>query len=198
MRLVFAAIFGVLLALVAGEIASPGSSPQDASIDKSTVPLAVSQAEPNLRLYHRAVDVEAEWEKAWCKGAKLSQVMIKDEAQAVTYVTPLCSRWDGPLTTEFERWGYSEMSYGRDFLCDFGRDNHQLETAFKALNMNTRSTADGGPNKCYNIEHQNGTTIICDPGNEWPPVDRQYYDKGGRRLRTSVIRQEMTYFAPVR
>ena len=43
----------------------------------------------------------AEWEKAWCKGGKFSQALIRSEDQAAAYVTPVRSPWDGNLIQQF-------------------------------------------------------------------------------------------------
>jgi hypothetical protein len=135
----------------------------------------------------RRVDLAFEWNKAWCKGAKLAQAMIKNEAQAATYIDPVRSPWDGNLVAAFRAWGYNERLHHRDDLCDFGAGQHDLQRAFADMKIGTESSANGGPNICYHIEHQNGPTVERDPSGQFPPVNRQYYSAGGRRLRVSKL-----------
>jgi hypothetical protein len=133
----------------------------------------------------RAVDVLAEWEKAWCKGGKLSQAMIKSEDQATAYVTPVRSQWDGDLISEFRTWGYREIENHRSELCDFGPDQHNLKRAFTQLGIETASAADGGPNVCYYVEHKYGPTVQLLHNGQWPDPDQQYYMVGDKQYRVS-------------
>jgi hypothetical protein len=144
----------------------------------------VSTPEPSRHLQSRTVDLPSEWNKAWCKGEKLVQGMIRDEAQAAPFVTPVTSKWDGNLVSEFKTWGYSEDSASKEHLCDFAVQHH-LQDAFKDLGMDTRSSVDGGPNQCFHIEHANGPAVIRDPSNEMSEPGKQYYRVGARKLRVS-------------
>ncbi|KAF2833145.1 hypothetical protein CC86DRAFT_461581 [Ophiobolus disseminans] len=174
MRLLLLAVLSVLLVLAEGGIIPKSLPSQGLSNVHVGAHVTTPQLESSHGLYRRAVDVPFEWNKAWCKGAKLAQALIKDEAPAGTYVTPVRSKWDGDLISAFTIWGYREMSYGKDSLCDFGPSNHQLQTAFSDLKIDTRSSGDGGPNNCYHIEHENGLTVIRDPSGELPPVTQAY------------------------
>ncbi|KAF9693177.1 hypothetical protein EKO04_008813 [Ascochyta lentis] len=131
----------------------------------------------------RAIDVSAEWEKAWCKGSKLSQAMIKSEAEAAAYVTPVRSPWDGDLVQQFRKWGYRELENHRSELCDFGPDQHNLKRAFTELGIETASSVDGGPNHCFYVEHKYGPTVQRPPDGQWPEPNQQYYMVGEKRYR---------------
>ncbi|KAJ8112784.1 hypothetical protein OPT61_g4923 [Boeremia exigua] len=134
-------------------------------------------------LQSRAVDIDTEWEKAWCKGGKFSQAMIRNEDQAAAYVTPVRSPWDGNLVQQFRTWGYREIENHRSDLCDFGPDQHNLQRAFTDLGIDTASSADGGPNQCFYVEHKYGPTVQRPPNGQWPDPSQQYYMVGEKRLR---------------
>lgn len=138
------------------------------------------------RLDPRAVDIKAEWEKAWCKGAKLAMGIIKPEAQAQSFVTPVRSPWDGDLRADFAKWGYREIPGKRDDLCDFGPDQHNIARAFEDLGIDTTPAACGGPNQCFHIEHKYGPTVDMDPSGQWPAPKDQWYRADGRKLRVRI------------
>lgn len=146
-------------------------------------------------LESRAVNVAAEWEKAWCKGSKLAQAMIKNEDQATAYIMPVRSTWDGDLVKEFRTWGYREIENHRSELCDFGPDQHNLKRAFTELGIETASSGDGGPNHCFYVEHKNGPTVQRPPNGQWPDPDQQYYMVGDKRYR--VRRTELASYIVV-
>lgn len=105
MRLLLFAFFSVWVAF-----AAPSQRLSNVGVGTH---LVNPQLKPGHSLHRRAVDVPFEWNRAWCKGAKLSQALIKNEAQAAAYVTPVRSVWDGNLISEFSTWGYRETSYGK-------------------------------------------------------------------------------------
>lgn len=150
------------------------------------VSVALSSAIPARPAHHlqsRAIDVKAEWAKTWCKGGKFAQAMIKDEHAAAAYVTPVCSSWDGELIQQFRTWGYREIENYRSELCDFGPDQHQLQRAFAELGIGTASSVDGGPNRCFYVEHKYGPTVQRPPNGQWPEPNQQYYMVGDRKYR---------------
>jgi hypothetical protein len=135
------------------------------------------------RLQSRAVDVKAEWTKAWCKGSKFAQAMIKNEDAAAAYVTPVRSAWDGELVQQFRTWGYREIENHRSELCDFGKDQHILQRAFAELGIGTASSVDSGPNHCFHVEHKYGPTVQRPPSGQWPEPSQQYYMVGDKKYR---------------
>jgi hypothetical protein len=154
----------------------------------------VESGSPDPLLTHhlspRAIDLSAEWEKAWCKGSKLSLGMIKSEAAASSFITPVRSRWDGDLATDFRTWVYRELPGHRDDLCNFGASQHNLQRAFADIGIETTSSVEGGPNRCFHVEHQYGPAVEREPSGEWPEVGKQWYRVGDRRLR---VRRFFTY-----
>jgi len=186
MRLLLVTVFSIWLAFATGR-SVPGPSPPRAlpavngSFEAATLPCVSSH-----RLRSRAFDLPFEWNKAWCKGGKLLQAMIKDEAQATPFVDPVRSKWDGDLRSPFRTWGYNEVTEEYDYLCYFGpgiKGGHNVQRAFEELGIGIESSSKGGPNQCFHIEHMNGPTVIRPPSNEMPPEDDQFYNAGGRRLK---------------
>lgn len=138
------------------------------------------------KLSRRAVDVEAWWQKAFCRGSQFSMAMIKNEAQARPYCTPVRSPWDGDLKEAFATWNYREVPGHRANLCDFGRGGQELQRAFAELGIGTASSEDGGPNQCFYIEHMYGPNTIPQQDGSWPPPSHQYYMVGKTKYRVST------------
>ncbi|KAH7396084.1 hypothetical protein BKA66DRAFT_484836, partial [Pyrenochaeta sp. MPI-SDFR-AT-0127] len=100
------------------------------------------------------------------------------EPQANSFLEPLHSPWDGNLIKEFALWGYTESFHS--ILCDFD-ETWNLDVAFRGLGIDPRSTARGGSNQCFVVQH----------GSRTSPMILQRYYVGGREYRvtsaTSVI-----------
>lgn len=142
----------------------------------------VTQAPKHLQL---RFDTHAEWETAWCKGAKLALATIKNEDQAAAYIMPVRSPWDGDLKEDFRTWGYREIPNHQSQMCDFGPEQHNLERAFAELGIGTASSVDGGPNHYFYVEHKYGSAVQRLPNGQWPDPDQQYYMVGNKRYRVS-------------
>jgi hypothetical protein len=167
MRLPFVLALGTLLAFTTSQVLpKPHLPPPNFSFPN------VESGSPDPLLTHhlspRAIDLSAEWENAWCKGSKLSLGMIKSEAAASSFITPVRSRWDGDLVTDFRTWVYRELPGHRDDLCDFGASQHNLQRAFADMGIETMSSAEGGPNKCFHVEHQYGPAVEREPSGSGP------------------------------
>ena len=91
MELLYPLVFTILLSIVSS----------------SVIPTQVLEVQKDLQ--PRFIDTPAEWEKAWCKGAKLALATIKNEDQAAAYIMPVRSPWDGDLREDFRTWGYREI-----------------------------------------------------------------------------------------
>lgn len=131
---------------------------------------------PAQSIHHlqpRAVDIKSEWRKAWCKGGKLAQAMIKNGDATGQYITPVRSTWDGHLGQHFRTWGYCEIKSHRSELCDFGKDQHVLQRAFAEFGIGTASSIDGGPNHCLYVKHKYGPTVQRPPNGQWPELSQQ-------------------------
>lgn len=111
--------------------------------------------------------------------------MIKNEAQAQPYCTPVRSPWDGDLKEAFATWNYREVPGHRANLCDFGRGGQELQRAFAELGIGTASSEDGGPNQCFYVEHMYGPNTIPQQDGSWPPPSHQYYMVGKTKYRAT-------------
>ncbi|KAF2125169.1 hypothetical protein P153DRAFT_300869 [Dothidotthia symphoricarpi CBS 119687] len=111
--------------------------------------------------------------------------MLAPPETANKYLTPLPSPWDGDLAFELRTWGYRELPSQRDDLCDFGPGQHELQTAFAALGMDTRGVGEGGSNQCFHVEHANGRAVERGRDGRVPEVERQTYVVGGVRYRVT-------------
>jgi hypothetical protein len=184
MELVY--LFSILATLFAATtskaipLVTPAHLPRN-TLENGLTPYSTSR----YHLNHRAVDVHTEWSKALCKGIRLTQAMIVTEEKALEFVTPVRSQWTGDLVEEFKTWGYREMPGARDLRCDFGPETHDLERAFKAMGIDTRSSSEGGPNVCYHIEHLYGPAVIKKPDGRWPKPEEQTYKVNRKEYRVS-------------
>ncbi|KAH7413607.1 hypothetical protein DE146DRAFT_749811 [Phaeosphaeria sp. MPI-PUGE-AT-0046c] len=140
-----------------------------------------------LSISERASDDDVVWFKAVCKGQKIFQALTSNIDTAERYLTPITSIWDGPLVNELKAWGYNDISSMKDHACHF----HLLETAFTALGIDYKSIGEGGPNRCFGIEHQNGPTVIKDGQGKVPPPWKQFYT-GPNGLRYQATRAHAT------
>ena len=167
MELLYPLVFTILLSIVSS----------------SVIPTQVLEVQKDLQ--PRFIDTPAEWEKAWCKGAKLALATIKNEDQAAAYIMPVRSPWDGDLREDFRTWGYREIPDYQSQMCDFGPEQHNLERAFAELRIGTTSSVDGGPNHCFYVEHKYGSAVQRPPNGLWPEPAQQYYMVGNKRYRVS-------------
>jgi hypothetical protein len=163
-------------------ILTPVPSPSNQA-EKGWVPHSVGVH----HLQSRAINLQAEWSKALCKGVRLTQGMIVDEDKAAKFVTPVRSRWGGDLVQEFTTWGYREVPGARDSRCDFGPDVHELQRAFATMGIDPRPASDGGPNACYHIEHMYGPAVIRNPDGGWPKPEKQTYRVAEKVYRASGL-----------
>ena len=136
-------------------------------------------------LQSRAVNVEAEWSKALCKGVRLTQGMLVSEKKAAEFVTPVRSQWSGDLVQEFRTWGYRELTGARDSRCNFGPETHELQRAFAAMGIDPRPSSEGGPNVCFHVEHVYGPAVIMKPDGRWPKPEQQTYKVAEKVYRVS-------------
>jgi hypothetical protein len=133
-------------------------------------------------------DVDAVWFKALCNGQKLYQAMITNVDIAAKFITPMTSQFDGDMVETSKVWGWNDDSDDYDDECDFADPIvYDLERAFGALKIDTRSVGGEGPNRCFYLEHQNGPTVAKLPNGQFPkPIDQKYTGPDGllRRVGT--------------
>jgi hypothetical protein len=126
-------------------------------------PLHPRDLPANANAFHTAV----------CRGLRLSWAMQLPAQPASQFLTPISSPFDGDLRDALHHWGYTEVPV-QGYLCDFDLTHH-LGAAFRALDIDPRSTKRGGPNRCFHVEHR----YTDSPA----PVKEQGYWVDGRRYR---------------
>jgi hypothetical protein len=131
-------------------------------------------------------DVVKVWNKALCSGQKIFMAMTSPADQTHKFITPPQSPWSGTLVKELEAWGWNDLEDERDYMCDF--DGYQnLKTAFQALDIDTRSVDQKGPNQCCHIEHDSSPITERPPGGVMPPLMKQtYIGPDGKRYRAFI------------
>ncbi|KAI4708029.1 hypothetical protein J4E89_007148 [Alternaria sp. Ai002NY15] len=137
---------------------------------------------PSRSLVARVDDIEVIYHKATCKGQKLLSATTSPHDAAAAFVNPIDSPWTNPIQQELETWGYKiesddgtpqfRASHGDE--CEF-EHSHKLKSMFDDLRIDTRSTYQGGPNRCYFINHKDGPAVRRDNQGDLPPVKQQWY-----------------------
>ncbi|KAF1830124.1 hypothetical protein BDW02DRAFT_508327 [Decorospora gaudefroyi] len=101
-----------------------------------------------------------------CKGEKLLRATGLTRAAAAALIVPIDSPFTGPFVTDLNTWGYSfqtddgtaQWRQGKSDECEFAT-NHNLRNMFNDLGIETRSTWQGGPNRCYFIYHKDSPAV---------------------------------------
>jgi hypothetical protein len=86
------------------------------------------------------------------------------------------------MYTELTTWGYNDVRSDptRVIKCDFSANGRDMQTAFDALGIDTRSSLAGGSNICFTLEHCNGPTVKRGANGEVPTLMWQRYDAHGK------------------
>ena len=64
-----------------------------------------------------------------------------------------------------------------------------MKKAFDELGLGTKAKANGGPNQCFQINHQDGPNVKRKENGQLPGVGNQYYEVCGKEYR---VRQKKT------
>lgn len=97
--------------------------------------------------------------------------------------------FEGDGREELAKWGFDdsdELSKEVEKDCDFEKYHH-IETAFQELGLDTKAAKDGGPNKCFKINHRDGPAIKRLPDGSLPSEANQYYDVCGKEYRVRLV-----------
>ncbi|XP_014558693.1 hypothetical protein COCVIDRAFT_93893 [Bipolaris victoriae FI3] len=98
------------------------------------------------------------------------------------------SPFDGDGREDLARWGFDDSEKLRKEVekeCDFDA-YHGIKPAFDELGLDTKAEKDGGPNKCFKINHRDGPAIKRLPDGSLPLESNQYYDVCGKEYRASA------------
>lgn len=134
---------------------------------------------------------EALWCKAKSRGVQLTKAMMLSDQEAAAMLSwrYTQSPWDGDLRPELRKWGCRddfEKDEEVDKQCDFDK-THEMADAFKDLNVDPRSAGQGGPNRCFYVEHKDGPAVARDEDGELPWPEEQVYDIDGKMLQVSDL-----------
>ncbi|KAJ4355814.1 Mitochondrial import inner membrane translocase subunit tim8 [Didymosphaeria variabile] len=118
------------------------------------------------------------WDKFKCKGEQLVAAMkgSEEEAAKLMNLPHAQSEW-----TELKTWAYTE-AYASSINCDL-KSYWAVESACKALGLDTRPKMMGGANICYNFQHWDPNKKD-DKGNIVPKA-KQTYQVDGKEYRAT-------------
>jgi hypothetical protein len=162
-----------LVVLAAGEVLVAPSSVDSLSLNVSNINFGIGKPgtagdddpddsdPPSSPGYDEELASDFLWGTCYCRGAKLFVAMTQNPDQAQNFITPINSPWDGTMYTELTTWGGNDVSSDptRVIRCDFSANGRDMQTAFDALGIDTRSSLAGGSNVCFTLEHCNGPTV---------------------------------------
>jgi hypothetical protein len=99
------------------------------------------------------------------------------------------SPFDGNGKKDLETWGFDDsdkLSKEIENDCDFAK-YHKMKDAFDELGLDTTAAKDGGPNKCFKINHQDGPAIIRNEDGNLPSETKQFYEVCGKKYQVSIL-----------
>ena len=158
-------------------------------------PRTQGPSSPSRSLVARVDDIEVIYHKATCKGQKLLSATTSPHEAAAAFVNPIDSPWTNPIQQELETWGYKiesddgtpQFRASHEDECEF-EHSHKLKSMFDDLRIDTRSTYQGGPNRCYFINHKDGPAVRRDNQGDLPPVKQQWYKANDQYYRVGKRR----------
>jgi hypothetical protein len=121
------------------------------------------------------------WFASECRGAKLMFATTQNPPEAIEFVNPLISPWDGDMRHELAMWGYKEDVSDPESECEIGAIQPMLD----AIGVSKDSSVHGGPNHCFSVEHGDSDIVEKDPNGQLPPRENQHYNANGRRYRVN-------------
>jgi hypothetical protein len=138
---------------------------------------------------------DSEWDKAVLSGGNLWAGMHSDDGKVLfLFRTDLYaheptfqsvhSAHDGDMVEEFTKWAYNEDEVENtkiDKDCDFNA-YHMINQEFDEFGIKTAPKANGGPNQCVQVDHQDGPKVLRDEhGNLSSVADQTYIDDSYRK-----------------
>ena len=139
------------------------------------MPDPVAPADPNLPA---AGPQQSEWDKAVCRGKKLTRASKLGKKKAEAFALPIDTKWDGNLEAERKTWGYFDSF---DVDCDFEGDYYDIRTAYESLNL-----LDSQSNDCFRTFHYDPELEVDENGNEVEVQDHTY-QVDGKTYHVSVV-----------
>lgn len=95
------------------------------------------------------------------------------------------------LEARTETWGYLDDPQFHDqvgYACDFAEWG-ETKDAFTDLGWDTRSYNNGGPNRCYHLEHEGGPAVLRDANGQFSStIKEQVHEVDGKKYHVSLPR----------
>lgn len=151
--------------------------------DSSLSSTAHSNAEPSK--FDKAAEIGRTLDAAMKSKDSVARWFFKDFPN---FHETCQSPFDGDGREELRKWGFDDseaLSKEIEKDCDFDK-YHGIKAAFDELGLDARAEKDGGPNKCFKINHRDGSAIKRLPDGTLPSEANQYYEVCGKEYRVSV------------
>ena len=154
--------------------------------DSSSSSTAHTNAEPSK--FDKAAEIGRTLDAAMRSKDSIARWFFKD---LPNFHETCQSPFDGDGREELKKWGFDdseELSKDIEKDCDFDK-YHGIKTAFDELGLDTGAAKNGGPNKCFKINHCDGPVIKRLPDGTLPSEANQYYEVCGKEYRVSSVSQ---------
>lgn len=191
-------VFAVLVATLASArvVVCPRPSPEHvthvnftladaASINSDSSSKAHTFAEPTK--FEKSAEIGRTLDAAMKSKDSIARWFFKDFPN---FQETCQSPFDGDGREDLARWGFDDSEKLRKEVekeCDFDA-YHGIKPAFDELGLDTKAEKDGGPNKCFKINHRDGPAIKRLPDGSLPLESNQCYYVCGKEYRASVCR----------
>ncbi|KAI4609228.1 uncharacterized protein J4E87_011057 [Alternaria ethzedia] len=155
-------------------------TPEDhaaATFDPSTVHTTADPPPPNAK-YDKAVSTGQTLDSAMKSKDNIARWLFKDFPQ---YAETCQSPFTGDGRADLAKWGFDDSDALSEKIkneCDFDA-YHKIKAAFDEIGLDTKAAKDGGPNRCFKVNHRDGPAIKRDEKGELPNEAKQYYDATG-------------------
>ncbi|KAI4640243.1 uncharacterized protein J4E79_011824 [Alternaria viburni] len=154
-----------------------------ATFDPSTVHTAADPPPPNAK-FDKAVSTGQTLDSAMKSKDSVARWLFKDFPQ---YAETCQSPFTGDGRADLAKWGFDDSDALSEKIkneCDFDA-YHKIKATFDEIGLDTKAAKDGGPNRCFKVNHRDGPAIKRDEKGELPNEAKQYYDVCGREYRAT-------------
>ncbi|KAL1797105.1 hypothetical protein ACET3X_003711 [Alternaria dauci] len=144
---------------------------------------------------HTLANPPTKFEKAVSTGQTLDFAMRSKDSVArwffkdfPQFANTCQSPFTGDGRAELATWGFDDsdaLSATVEKECDFDA-YHKIKAAFEELGLDTRASRDGGPNRCFKVNHRDGVAIKRDGEGKLPVEGRQVYEATGATYEFAV------------
>lgn len=152
----------------------------DNDVSGSSSSTAHTQADPSK--FDKAAEIGRTLDAAMRSKDSIARWFFKDFPN---FHETCQSPFDGDGREDLRKWGFDDseaLSKDVEKDCDFDK-YHGIKAAFDELGLDTTAEKDGGPNKCFKINHRDGPAIKRLPDGSLPSEANQYYEVCGKEYR---------------